>query len=236
MMFTQLANTVVVLCGMVRENVKGDLSNWIVTVVMLLVLMSFVWDPTGRAAYRIFLPNKINQKWDEVKVLMRKLASKDKEAMEVILRLCSQIGLSVIALDEAVLREHTSQLLGTFGVGAKQADALLDSVGLRLLTWCLRPMLEPTLAKHGLIWEDVLPILETIDSIHELKAAVHEPVAFLEQIAEGSHKIAKKLAIMHLKPPLEPFLAKHGAGVGRCTHGACAGGGGLDRRAEGSGR
>ena len=52
MMFTQLAQTVVVLCGMLNANVKGNLSNWIVTVVIMLtlvpmfvVLLLFVWDP-----------------------------------------------------------------------------------------------------------------------------------------------------------------------------------------------
>ena len=52
MMFTQLAQTVVVLCGMLNANVKGNLSNWVVTVVIMLtlvpmfvVLLLFVWDP-----------------------------------------------------------------------------------------------------------------------------------------------------------------------------------------------
>ena len=61
MILTQLAQTVVVLCGMVRENVKGNTSNLIVTVIimvtlcpMFLVLVLFVWDPSGRTAKRIF--------------------------------------------------------------------------------------------------------------------------------------------------------------------------------------
>jgi hypothetical protein len=52
MIFTQLAQTVVVLCGMVRENVKGNMANWVVTAIimgtlcpMFLVLALFVWDP-----------------------------------------------------------------------------------------------------------------------------------------------------------------------------------------------
>ena len=180
MIFTQLAQTVVVLCGMVRENIKGNLANWIVTVVimgtlcpMFLVLMSFVWDPTGRVAYRLFVPKEIDQEWDEVKVLLRKLASKDKvakEAIEVaiasveegvmedapeIFKLCGKICFDIIGMDDGALREHASQLLGAFGVTAKQADTLLDTAGLRLLTWCLRPVLEPKLANHGLTWEDV---------------------------------------------------------------------------------
>lgn len=57
MLFTQLAQTVVVLCGMVRENTKGNLSNWIVTIIimttlcpMFLVLLLYVWDP--RSVFR----------------------------------------------------------------------------------------------------------------------------------------------------------------------------------------
>ena len=41
-------------------------------------------------------------------------------------------------------------------------------------------------------------MLEEMDSINELRAAVQEPLVFLERLAEGSHRIAKKLAIMHL--------------------------------------
>jgi hypothetical protein len=191
-----------------------------------MVLISFAWDPTGRVAYRLFVPKKIDQEWDEVKVLLRKLASKetkdaiefaidsveegDTEDAEEIFQLCGKICFSIIAMDEGALRENVSELLGAFGVNAKQTDALLDSAGLRLLTWCLRPVLEPTLTKHGLTWEDVLPVLETIDCIDELKAAIKEPVAFLEQIAKGSPRIAKKLAIMHLKPLLGSCLTKHG--------------------------
>jgi hypothetical protein len=74
----------------------------------------------------------------------------------------------------------------------------------------LNPNHQPLFLRHGLIWGDVLPVLEEMDSINELRAAVQEPLVFLERLAEGSHRIAKKLAIMHLKPPLEPHLAKHG--------------------------
>jgi hypothetical protein len=76
MILTQLAQTVVVLCGMVRENVKGNTSNLIVTVIimvtlcpMFLVLVLFVWDPSGRTAKRIFVPKKLEEEWDEVKAL-----------------------------------------------------------------------------------------------------------------------------------------------------------------------
>jgi predicted protein tyrosine phosphatase len=173
-------------------------------------------------------PKKLEEEWDLVKALLRKLACKNREAKEavevailsiekgetedaeLVLRLCGKIGLSVISLDQETLQEYVSELLGAFGVSAKQADALLESAGLRLVTWCLRPIFAPSLVKHGLEWPDVVPVLEAIESVDELKAAVREPGAFFERIAEGSHLIAKKLAIVHLKPPLKPYLAKHG--------------------------
>ena len=62
MVFTQLAQTVVVLCGMVRDDVEGDLADWIVTIVimatlvpMLLVLLLYVWDPRSVQNATIFL-------------------------------------------------------------------------------------------------------------------------------------------------------------------------------------
>jgi hypothetical protein len=69
---------------------------------------------------------------------------------------------------------------------------------------------EPYLRKTGLEWADVVPVLETIDSVAELKDAVAEPEAFLERLAEASGPAAKKLVIMHLKPKLEPYLRKTG--------------------------
>ena len=45
---------------------------------------------------------------------------------------------------------------------------------------------------------------ETIDSVGELQEAVDDPVAFVEKLAKASGPAAKKLAIMRLKPKLEP--------------------------------
>jgi hypothetical protein len=77
----------------------------------------------------------------------------------------------------------------------------------------LRPVLEPHLRKQGLEWADIIPVLEEVDSIEELKAAVEEPAAFLEQLAKASSPAAKKLAIVHLKPVLEPHLRKRKRGL-----------------------
>jgi hypothetical protein len=62
MIFTQLASTVVVLCGMVYDKIgPGSVSNWIVTVIILvalcpvlLVLLFFVFYPNGRDRRLLF--------------------------------------------------------------------------------------------------------------------------------------------------------------------------------------
>ena len=56
----------------------------------------------------------------------------------------------------------------------------------------------------------MVPALETIDSVGELKEAVADPEAFLARLADASGPAAKKLAIMHLKPKLEPHLRDQG--------------------------
>ena len=56
----------------------------------------------------------------------------------------------------------------------------------------------------------MVPALETIDSAEELKAAVEDPMAKLEEMADASKPLALKLAIMRLKPKLEPLLRKQG--------------------------
>jgi hypothetical protein len=74
----------------------------------------------------------------------------------------------------------------------------------------LKPRLEPHLQARGLEWADVVPVLETIDSIEELREAVDDPEALLERVSRASGPAAKKLAIMHLKPRLEPYLQARG--------------------------
>jgi hypothetical protein len=59
-------------------------------------------------------------------------------------------------------------------------------------------------------WTDVVPVLETIDSLEELRAAADNPEALLERVSRASGSAAKKLAIMHLKPLLDPCLHARG--------------------------
>jgi predicted protein tyrosine phosphatase len=74
----------------------------------------------------------------------------------------------------------------------------------------LKPELEPQLHEQGLEWADVVPALETIDSVEELKDAMADPMSKLTEMAEASVPLAKKLAIMRLKPELEAYLRKTG--------------------------
>jgi hypothetical protein len=77
----------------------------------------------------------------------------------------------------------------------------------------LKPKLEPKLKEQELEWEDVVPVLEEVDTIEELKGAINEPAAFLEKLAMAGGPAAKKLAIVYLKPKLRktgPRLAATG--------------------------
>jgi hypothetical protein len=60
-----------------------------------------------------------------------------------------------------------------------------DELGRVVLIVQLRPKLEPQLAAKRLQWtRDVMPVLEAVDSVEELKAMVADPAALLEQVTE----------------------------------------------------
>ena len=75
----------------------------------------------------------------------------------------------------------------------------------------LRPALEPHLQKHSLEWTDVLPLVEAVDTLEELQAALGDPRAFAMKLALASKAAAKKLAKQQLKkrlpkkPPKQKF-------------------------------
>jgi hypothetical protein len=74
----------------------------------------------------------------------------------------------------------------------------------------LKPKLEPYLKKQALEWADVVPMLEELCSIQEVEDAIADPEQFLRKLVEASAPAAKKLAIMYLKPKLEPYREKQG--------------------------
>ena len=73
---------------------------------------------------------------------------------------------------EAFLKRLASgAAIGAGAIGKKMAIAKLG------------PKLAPWLAKHGLALQDVLPVLELVDSMEDLAAALTDPEAFLARLA-----------------------------------------------------
>jgi hypothetical protein len=70
----------------------------------------------------------------------------------------------------------------------------------------LRGKLEPLVEKQGVAWEDALPVLETVDSLDDLREALEAPEAFLQQLMEAGGPAAIKLAIAKLRLTLEPLI------------------------------
>ena len=59
--------------------------------------------------------------------------------------------------------------------------------------------MEKPLQEQGLTWADALPALEMIDSIDDLHSAVHDPVRFLQTLADKSQSAARRLAVAKLR-------------------------------------
>jgi hypothetical protein len=220
---------------MLGESIRGDLGNIICTVVimatllpMFVVLLLYAIDPTGHLLHRLCVSTKVDEKWDQVKELLLSVGGEDEEVQhhikfaiseveagelddaKIIMEIIVGLFQGMMALDKDAVKDGVCELLSAFGVPHKQSYALVDKLGLKLLAWALRPVFEPRLKKHGLEWTDVVPVLEEVDSIDELKEAVADPSGFLERLLNAGGSAAKKLAIMHLKPKLVPHLAKQG--------------------------
>jgi hypothetical protein len=59
-------------------------------------------------------------------------------------------------------------------------------------------------------WENLVPVLELVDSIAELEAAIHDPETLLRALTSASGPYAKALWIIKLRPVLLPMLTKRG--------------------------
>jgi hypothetical protein len=75
----------------------------------------------------------------------------------------------------------------------------------------LRPELEPIFQRRGLAWADALSVIELVDSVEELRAAVDDPEAFLAQLVDAGGPAAIRFLLGQLRPRLEPLL--HGRGL-----------------------
>ena len=67
----------------------------------------------------------------------------------------------------------------------------------------------------------MVPLLEAVDTLEELQAAVEDPPAFVNRLMQATtplaQKLAKKVAIAKLRKPLEAWLNQKGAsGMPRC--------------------
>ena len=91
-------------------------------------------------------------------------------------------------IDEELLIDE-DDTSGSVWQRAKSAGgALLKKKAIKLL----KPKLEPHLKKQGLEWSDVVPVLEEIDSVDEIKQAVADPESLLQRVAPTPRRNVKK--------------------------------------------
>ena len=118
--------------------------------------------------------------------------------------------LSLCKGERSIWLEHVRQAMKN---PAAFFERLITSVGpaaKKLLIAKVRSKLEPVVEKQGLEWCDVEPALELVDSMEELEAAIADPEAFLQSLAQSMGPAAKKIALAKLRPRLEPLLEKQG--------------------------
>eukprot|EP01046_Picozoa_sp_COSAG06_P023440 COSAG06_NODE_1862_length_8199_cov_7.440741_2_plen_2345_part_00 len=89
-------------------------------------------------------------------------------------------------------------------------ESEVGPVAQRLAIGKLRLYLEPVLSKSEITWEDALPVLNRVDSIEELQAAVNDPSGLLQTLLTSTSAAATAYAVVRLRPYLEPVLVKHG--------------------------
>lgn len=74
----------------------------------------------------------------------------------------------------------------------------------------LRPRLEVPLAKMLLTWDDIVPVLNEIDSIEELQAALEAPEVLLTKLANLGGTAGRRFIVAKLRPKLEPVIKQAG--------------------------
>eukprot|EP00928_Gymnodinium_smaydae_P041046 TRINITY_DN27796_c0_g1_i1.p1 TRINITY_DN27796_c0_g1~~TRINITY_DN27796_c0_g1_i1.p1 ORF type:complete len:763 (+),score=208.02 TRINITY_DN27796_c0_g1_i1:103-2289(+) len=83
-------------------------------------------------------------------------------------------------------------------------------IGKKLLIAELHTLFRPILREQRLAWEDVLRVLELVDSADELRAALADPAAFLQELAATGKPAGSMLLIAQVRPCVEPLLWKQG--------------------------
>ena len=110
--------------------------------------------------------------------------------------------LSSLADLHAALDDHEAFIGGI-------AELVATAIKKRCLAQ-LQPHLEPLLTKHGVTWQQALPMFSQLVSMDRLQAAVADPDAFVKELLSSAGPLAKTFAIAKLRPVLEPMLIKQG--------------------------
>ena len=61
----------------------------------------------------------------------------------------------------------------------------------------------------SLHWDDVLSVLETVDTIDELRTAMSSPEQFFVDVTNSLGPATFKLVLAKLRPKIEPFILRH---------------------------
>jgi uncharacterized protein YukE/predicted protein tyrosine phosphatase len=129
----------------------------------------------------------------------------------------SKYGLEWVDIEPILEHMDAKELQEELQAAIKKPERLLEKVktaggpaAKKLAIMCLKPSLQPLMKRNGLEWTDVVPVLEAVDTVTELHAGCSDLKGFLKTLAEASEPAKKKLAIMWLKPTLEPDLREHG--------------------------
>lgn len=80
----------------------------------------------------------------------------------------------------------------------------------RMLIASCRSQLEPALEKANLTFEQMLPVLDSIDSFEEVQAVLADFDAFLATVAKASSPLAKKLLLVQARGVMEPKVQSLG--------------------------
>lgn len=69
--------------------------------------------------------------------------------------------------------------------------------------------MEAELAQHGLTLEDAMSVVDAL-TLDDIDQALDNPAGILDKLLESSFPIAKKAALFHSRPDLEPVAESHG--------------------------
>ena len=76
----------------------------------------------------------------------------------------------------------------------------------------MRPLVEKKLKKMGLKWDEIAPVLSSIDTRKKLEGAVADPIKYLEglvkELETAAWPIAAKLMILLMRPQVEAVFKK----------------------------